>query len=894
MLAGRDDQLATIHAALGGTAATGTSLLLRGDPGMGKTALLKEAETAALGAGLRVLRMTGAAAESRLTYAALHQVLWPLLDDTPALPAEQRDALESALGVRDGSPPRAETVADAALALLARHGPVAVLQDDLHWADPASLAVFRHLRRRTAPLPVVIIGATRDPVPDEGAIDLPPLTDEASERLLRLFHPWLPEGARHRVLRAAGGNPLALHELPARIREAATDHPAYLAGIPDLFDELPLGERLGRLYEDDLRALPAGTRHLLLAAALGGPAAQHADALRDMARGTPWTQALETASVLAHIDPATDRLEFRHPLVRAGLIHLATPAERRAAHQLFADTLPATSHHRIAHRAAAAVGTDAELAEQVHQEADRTAAQGEDAAAARMMARAAGLSPDTATRTARLIAAAVMATRAGRMHLAAELVAEAETEAHPAPPEPAAPYAYAVACTRFQLDCDPMPTVELLPRFLDGGSAAGLRDAMLLLLLLAAVHTGDERAWAAVERHATDTDEPAALCLRAWTGAHQGKRLREAVAKLPGDRETAAAWTLLWAAAAVDAVGEHEALRGSLARSSAYAPQAFVDSLRAHDDFLHGRWEESLTVSRGGAETSAAYHHALNETLHLLNAAQILAARGDLTALAELEPVLATTARERRMRFVAERFQALKVQGALGHGRAEEAWHLTRTLSPPGTPWSHLSLVDWVQAAVDSGRHTEARARLRTARTIELADASAHHAFLVAVAEALAAPDDEAEERYRTVYALPGARSWPFPLARAHLAHGTWLRRNDRPEQAAAHCRDALRTFTRLGATPWAEQASRELDLVSPNTGHDPQLSAQELRVAELAAQGLTNRQIGQRLGLSPRTIGAHLYRIFPKLGITTRAGVARALQDSRRAAAPVPEPPAR
>ncbi|MGW5663119.1 AAA family ATPase [Streptomyces sp. NPDC003758] len=948
VLAGRDTHVAVIRAALTDIASTGTSVLLRGDPGMGKTALLKVAEAEARRAGLRVLRMTGAEAECGLPFAALHQVLWPLLDDVQALAEEQRDALERALGVREGAPPEGFTVAGAALSLLAHAAarrPVVVLQDDLQWADPSSTAVFGYIQRNLAPLPVVVIAARRhltavarrDPVPawEEGndteglpgrVLDLEPLDERQAELLLSTLHPHLPDQARRRVLRAAGGNPLALHVLPVHMRTAAAAGPAHLAdpeatGVTELFDELPLGERLGRLYEDRVRALPDGTRRLLLVVALGGSFAQSVRLLRglaDRAAGTSWTEIRDQmhASGLAHAEPASDRVAFHHPLVRACLVHLASPAERRAAHRLIADVLPVRSPRRIMHLAAAAIGTDGELAALVHAEADAMAAQGGPAEAAGMMARAAGLSPDAESRTVRLVTAAAMAARGGRLHLAAELVAEAETEARPGRPEPADLYAFAVACTRLQLDADPAPAIELLPEVLDrpaavvaGQQRAALLEPLLFLLLVVAVHTGDERAWAACELQVADACEPAVLCRQAWSGPSRAvhdvpRRLRAAVAALPEHREASAARLLLWAAAAVDAVGDDDELWSRFGGRHAYASQAFIDIVRAHDDFLHGRWDASLETSRRGAETSGAYGYAFNETLFQLNSAQVLAARGDRAGLAALETAVGTSARERRLRLVTERLQALKVVCALGHGRTDEAWQHAQSLTPPGTvpsraPWFHLSLVDRVQAAVDNGRRAEARRHLRAVDAAGIARTSPHHGFLVAVAEALAADDEEAEQRFEAVYALPGADTWPFPLARARLAHGAWLRRQGRPGPAAAHCEAALGAFTRLGATPWAAQASRELDAVNGSsrtpgdgTAHHPLLSARELRIAELAAEGLTNRQIAERLGLSPRTVGTHLYKIFPKLGVTTRAGVARALEETREA--PWPGPRAR
>ncbi|MEU1133241.1 AAA family ATPase [Streptomyces sp. NPDC005900] len=944
VLAGRDAHLAVIEAALAGIADAGTSVLLRGDPGMGKTALLAAAEAMARDAGLRVLRMTGAEAETGLPFAALHQVLWPLLDGTRALPGEQRDALESALGVREGMPPEGFTVAGAALALLAHAAarrPVVVLLDDLQWADPSSVAVFGYLRRHLTPLPLVLVGATRREGDAGGGagsaqesgdteslpgrvMDLEPLDAEQAERLLRTLHPWLPAPAHRRVLRAAAGNPLALHELPAQVRRLAPDHPALLADPraedgDELFDELPLGARLGRLYEDGLRALPDDARQLLLVAAVGGSFAQRVGALRAMAREvttTPWarTQRHIEASGLARVDLKRDRVLFHHPLVRACLAHIASPAERRAAHRLLARHLPAKSPQRVTHLAAAAVGTDDHLAELLHAEADNMAAQGGDAEAAGMMARAAGLTPDPARRVARLVAASVMAAHGGRLRLAAELVAQAETEARPEPPRPAAPHAFAVAYTRLQLAGDPAPAVELLPGALDLLAApegrdqrAGLLEPMLFLLIVVAVHTGDERAWAAAERHAPGASRAAALCRRAWAGppphtatgtprdtgrAVAGSEdlagsLREAVAALPEDRETPAAWLLLWAAAALDAVGEHEALSRPFARGHAVATQAFLDGLRAHDDFLHGRWDAALALARDGATTSRSHGHVFNELLFLQHTGQVLAARGECEALAALEAPLVGAARGQHARRVAERLHGLKALCALGHGRADEAWDHARSLTatgvlPPRSPWFHLGLLDWIQAAVDSGHRADALRHLRAIRDAGTAPTCAHHAFLAAIAEAVAADDDAADTRFEAVYAFPDATQWPFPLARAQLAHGAGLLRRGQHVTAVTLCRAARDTFTRLGATSWAARATRELDTAAARPSGHPLLSAQEFRIAELAAQGLTNRQIGDRLGLSPRTIGAHLYKVFPKLGITTRAGVARALALTR------------
>ncbi|MER5780061.1 ATP-binding protein, partial [Streptomyces sp. NPDC002039] len=474
--AARGPERALLAPALDAVRSTGAAFLLRGDPGMGKTALLDWAEERAVHAGLRVLRMAGTEAESVLSFAALHQVLWPLLDTAHSLPDGQRHLLEAALGVRADEAPEAGEVAGAALALLARAAsrrPIVLLLDGLQWADPSSAAVFRLIGSRAAGLPLVVIGATRHgsryAVRGAGRpIDLEPLDDARAGDLLRALHPHLAEWARRRVLRAAGGNPLALRDLPAELERAAPDRLAVHVDpeTGELLGELPLGERLGRLYEDRLRALPEDAHHLLLLAALGGSATPGAAAGESAAPAeaggartaddTRTTIGARTAgtwrriedSGLARVDPRTGRVRFHHPLVRAGLVHTASSAERRAAHRGLAEALPPHSPQRLAHLAAAAIGPDDDLAARLASAARTMAERGGEAEAASVMARAAGLTADPEARAARLVAAAALGARGGRQRFADPGLADADNEAPPPTPRPAARYALAVANVR--------------------------------------------------------------------------------------------------------------------------------------------------------------------------------------------------------------------------------------------------------------------------------------------------------------------------------------------------------------------------------------------------------------------------------------------------------------
>jgi DNA-binding CsgD family transcriptional regulator len=198
---------------------------------------------------------------------------------------------------------------------------------------------------------------------------------------------------------------------------------------------------------------------------------------------------------------------------------------------------------------------------------------------------------------------------------------------------------------------------------------------------------------------------------------------------------------------------------------------------------------------------------------------------------------------------------------------------VTQTMMPDRTLLASGHGEDAVSAEPADGADLAAAVRALEARKALLAGAVA----------ALAAPDDLAAELFEAALADPDAGRWPFDLARVHLLYGERLRRSREAGRSRLHLRAALDAFERLGAAAWADRAAAELAATAAvrqrrGAGQQERLTAQELQVAELAAAGLTNKQIGARLYLSPRTVSAHLYRIFPKLGISSRAALRDAL----------------
>ena len=228
-----------------------------------------------------------------------------------------------------------------------------------------------------------------------------------------------------------------------------------------------------------------------------------------------------------------------------------------------------------------------------------------------------------------------------------------------------------------------------------------------------------------------------------------------------------------------------------------------------------------------------------------------------------------------------------KVLAALASGRHADAFAYAERLFDPADSAYHPVISSWLIADLaDAARHIErldaARARVAQVEATAGERPGTWVALVLGHARALVAEPAEAGDLFDEVLASDLTR-WPFQRARIQLAYGQWLRRQRHVADSRGVLRTARDTFDALGCAPWSEYARRELRASGERSRrHVPeardQLTPQELQIAQLAAEGLSNREIGQRLYLSHRTISTHLYRVFPKLGITSRGELSGAL----------------
>jgi DNA-binding CsgD family transcriptional regulator len=928
-LAGRGEDLAVLRAFVYGLSAQGGAVLLTGEPGTGKSALLDATQEIAAAAGIRVLRAAGAESADD-SFFALNQLLLPLRGLLDRLDNPQQDALNVAVGFRDGPAHDPLVVSNAALALLraaaSEDRPLLLIVDNLQWVDQASVQVFAFVARRLPGSRVGILVAERTGASRLSGLGLPdhevlPLNDDASVALVAHRFPDLAPAVRRRIVTEARGNPLALLELPAGLSDPQR------SGLDPLPPVLPLSRRLRAAFSSPVAALPAAARYLLLLAVLEGTG--HLGLLR--AAAAPHCEIDDLAPAeragLVRVDGAIGRMVFSHPLVRSAVMELSASGEVRKAHRALAAQLRDQPERSVWHLAGAALEADADVAGLLERLARQALDRGDANGGVAALIRAARLSPAGVDR-GRLLAEAAYLSAAvtGELPRVPRLLREAR-QAAPVPGgsagSPGSPgsgaslhAAAADACLRLN-GGDDIDTVHRLLTDALGASRGEPRSsgraltAALETLLMVCAEGERADLWRSFEEalraHAADGRDELNLLTRTLADPARSAigvlgQLDAAIAGLSAETDHRRTLALGAAAARTDRLaGCREAL-WRVARDGpeggAVLPALTALNLLCHDGLQAGAWDEAWELAEECLRACQSYGYAARAWRAREHLAMIAAARGDDPLVRELTREMSQWAAPRGITAALMAVHRARSLTALGRGDFEEAYREAAAISSPGELASHVpdalpAVFDLVEAAIRSGRREEAAAHVAAARAARIAEISPRLALLVTASAAFAASagrdtggdnrGDRPGRLFEQALGIRGAERYPFEFARVRLAYGEHLRRTRAASDARAQLDAALAAFRALGARPWADRAANELRaarLIPARTENNrvTALTAQERQIVSLAATGLSNKEIGQRLYLSPRTVSSHLYRVFPKLGVSSRASLRDAL----------------
>jgi DNA-binding CsgD family transcriptional regulator len=888
------------------------ALILRGEAGIGKTALLEHLAGSA--SGFRVARAAGVESEMELAHAGLHQLCAPFEDRIDRLPGPQRDALGTAFGRRDGDAPNRFLVGLAVLGLLsdvAEEKPLLSIVDDAQWLDEASSQTLAFVARRLGAESVALVVAVRDPAGEDDFDRLDELVvrglgeRDARALLETVLTGPLDDDVRDRLVAETRGNPLALLELPHGLT------PAEMAGGFGLPDASSLAGRIEESFRRRLAPLPPSTRLLLLVASaepVGDPVpvwrAAGALGVEPAARGAA-----------AELIEFGGQVRFRHPLVRSAVYRAALPEERERTHRALADaTDPEVDPDRRAwHRAHATPAPDEDVAAELERSAGRAQGRGGLAAAAAFLERAAELTPEPARRARRALAAAQSKQRAGAPDAALRLLSFAEAgpldELDQVRVELLrgqitfavtrggdAPQLLLEAAKRLE----PLDGALARETYLEAFAAALFADRLTrgsgVREIAEAVLAAD---WGESSRGAPRAcdlllEGIAVVTIEGYgPGAPMLKRALRAFRDEPMSDEDALRW--LWLACrAARALGD-EAIWDELSeRQVRLARQAGELSLLPIA--LAERFSLQLFLGNlAAAEALVVETEAVAEATGSRLAPQgaVLAAlRGD-----EAEAIALIDAARREVVQRGEGLWLASTEWASavlfnGLGRYEEA--LAAAEQAVGHPLE-LGVSTWVQtefieAAARSGHPERAAGPSRRLQEISSAAGTDWALGVEARSRALLSEGDVAESLYREAIARLSRTRIRTGLARAHLVYGEWLRRERRRVDAREQLRIAHGMYAEIGMNGFAERARRERMATgetvrkrSPDTRDN--LTAQEAQIARLAAEGCTNTEIGAQLFISPRTAEWHLRGVFTKLGIHSRKELHAAALDPRTAA---------
>ena len=908
---GREDELDSVRVFFSSARGGPAALLLEGDAGIGKTTLWA-AGMAAAGAepNRRILRARPAEAETAMSFAGLADLLVDVLDAALAeLPAPQRHALEVALLLEPGGPRAPDHRAVGAgflgaVRALACDGPLLVAIDDVQWLDPPSAAAVAFalrrltdervdflLAQRLAPEAPLALGLDRPPAELELLrVRVEALSFAALQRLLRSrLGASFPRPALRRIHETSGGNPFFALELGRALGQAEGLEPG---------EPLPVPDELRLLVRRRLAGLPAATADALLAAAL---MVQPTLARLEAALGAQPGSALEPA-VDAHVVRLDgERLRFTHPLLASGLVEGVDLQTRRALHRRLAE-IAADPEERARHLALGAEGPDESIAATLADTAVLAAARGAPQAAADLAERAARLTPPglEEERAGRMADAGWHTWQAGDAPRARALLEEALAEC----PSGAVRARALDKLVRLEVQTGDRRAVPALYRaaLAEAGQDLQLRADLeeilgwgLLLLredLPAAARHG-RSAVALAER----IEDPALLSEALSVQAQSEFLLGGGLPSAPMERALALQWSdpaeramrhpkihsalLLQCADRFDEAREllEEMRRRALVRGDESA-LPWISMRLSNVELFAGSWERSLEHAEVG------HDHGGQESLLLCTLAVVAAHLGrEAEARAALEQALP------RCEALGDGVGSRQGRWALGHlalslGDAEHAervlgelWRdsLTAGIVEPG---ENRYLLDLAEALVALGRLDEAdeiaaeleRRGSELARPAVLAVA-AHCRGVVACAR------DELDRGLRELeHALVfhDRVTLPFHRARTLLALGAAQRRSRRRRDARATLEHARAALEELGASLWVPRAADELARIGGRAPSDGQLTPSEQRVADLVAEGRTNREVAAALVVTERTVETHLSHIYRKLGVRSRTELSR------------------
>jgi DNA-binding CsgD family transcriptional regulator len=905
-LYGRDGEADALDRLLGGVPGRGGALVVRGEAGIGKSALLSEAAAACR--GMLVLTATGVQSEADLPFAGLHQLLRPLLTRHSACPAVESSAIKAAFGAAGGVAPELYLTALATLELLseaAAHAPILLIAEDAQWLDRPTCDVLAFIGRRLESDPVVLLAAIRDgydsPLLHAGLpeLHLRRLADEPARALLNARFPDLTPAVRDRLLAEAEGNPLALMELPAALG------PGTRGGETALPGPLPLTARLERAFAARAAELPAPARALLRIAAAddSGEVAEVRRAAEIAGGARPSMEDLAAAVDARLVEVDGTSVRFRHPLVRSAVYQAASIAERQAAHAALAEVLSDDPDRRAWHRAAAAVGKDPAIAAELEQAAGRACDRGGLTTAAAAFERAADFAGDPAQRGALLLRAAEAASELGRAQMVRRLLPQADSLQ--LRPRERALSMWLGDGFRDGPAGDPVQVRELAAAARQM-RADGDIDLALSLLSAAAARC----AWAGLDQDACGdvlqaTDEVTAgqagamradsrvLLIQAYAApVRRGAAVISGLSGVPpADPESL--YRLGTAACMMGAFSQSSSLLAAsavrLREQGRLRLLAHLQLIRAWSAIMTADYATAVSAAEEAERLAAETAQPLWQTAARTAQAALAALRGEEAPAEKLAADAERVVLPARAAIQLKLIQDARGTLALGQGRPADAFEQLR-LSQPGDPARHhlihcFAVADFAEAAVRSGHLQEAADAVSRIEPLAAGTRSPWLAAAILYARALLA-DDEAG--YARALGGQDLASWPFHRARLQQAYGEWLRRQRRSAESRVPLRAARDTFDALGLAPWAERARQELRAAGESSQQRKphaldQLSPQELQIAQMAAKGLSNRAIAQRLYLSHRTVESHLYRVFPKLGITSRAQLTDALTDKPR-----------